>query len=145
MTDSSPGAFEVDLFSPQVIADPQPVYKVLRDKYPVYYSEEYDTYFFSRFADVWEVLRVGENALLATESNLPTPEYLRKHRNSAAPPFASINPMAPGPRLPSPWYEEMRSAHTAPLRPKSVAALKDLVRSSRASGSHSFCRVASST
>ena len=30
--------------------------------------------------------------------------------------------------MPSPWYEEMRLAHTAPLRPKSVAALKDFVR-----------------
>lgn len=128
MTGSSTAALRIDLFSPEVIADPQPVYKELRDKCPIYYSAEYDTYFFSRFADVWEVLRIGENALLATESNLPTPEYLRKHHNHGAPPFASINPMAPGPRLPSPWYEEMRSAHTAPLRPKSVAALKTFVQ-----------------
>src|SRR6202034_2066725 len=128
MSESTTTAPDIDLFSPQVIANPQPVYKVLRDKYPVYYSRDYDTYFFSRFADVWEVLRVGENALLATESNLPTPEYLRTRRNNGAPPFASVNPMAPGPRLASPWYEEMRLAHTAPLRPKSVAALKDFVR-----------------
>lgn len=128
MNGSTRAALEIDLFSPQVIANPQPVYKELRDKCPVYYSDEYDTYFFSRFADVWEALRIGENALLATESNLPTPEYLRKQRNNGAPAFASINPLAPGPRLPSPWYEEMRLAHTAPLRPKSVAALKDYVR-----------------
>jgi cytochrome P450 len=118
----------IDLFSREVIANPQPVYKMLRDQCPVYYYADYDTFFFSRFADVWEVLRIGENALLATESNLPTPEYLRTRRNNGAPPFASINPMAPGPRLASPWYEEMRLAHTAPLRPKSVAALKDFVR-----------------
>jgi cytochrome P450 len=128
MSESTTTALDIDLFSPQVIANPQPVYKELRDKYPVYYSRDYDTYFFSRFADVWEVLRIGENALLATESNLPTPEYLRTRRNNGAPPFASVNPMAPGPRLASPWYEEMRLAHTAPLRPKSVAALKDFVR-----------------
>lgn len=121
-------SFQIDLFSPAVIANPQPVYKELRDHHPVYYSEEYDTYFLSRFEDVWEALRIGENALLATESNLPTPEYLRTHRNDGAPPFASIDPMAPGPRLPSPWYEEMRLAHTAPLRPKSVATLQDFVR-----------------
>lgn len=128
MSESTTPALDIDLFSPQVIANPQPVYKELRDKYPVYYSRDYDTYFFARFADVWEVLRIGENALLATESNLPTPEYLRTRRNNGAPPFASVNPMAPGPRLASPWYEEMRLAHTAPLRPKSVAALKDFVR-----------------
>jgi cytochrome P450 len=129
MSEYATTALKIDLFSRQVIANPRPAYKELRDKCPVYYSDEYDTFFFSRFADVWEVLRIGENALLATESNLPTPEYLRKQRNNGAPPFASINPMAPGPRLPSPWYEEMRLAHTAPLRPKSVAALKDFVRS----------------
>lgn len=128
MSQATPAVLDIDLFSPQVIANPQPVYKELRDKCPVYYSADYDTYFFSRFADVWEVLRVGENALLATESNLPTPEYLRTRRNNGAPPFASSNPMAPGPRLPSPWYEEMRLAHTAPLRPQSVAALKHFVR-----------------
>ena len=105
MSESTTTALDIDLFSPQVIANPQPAYKELRDKCPVYYRADYDTYFFSRFADVWEVLRVGENALLATESNLPTPEYLRTRRNNGAPPFASVNPMAPGPRLASPWFE----------------------------------------
>jgi len=127
VSDTSSARFEIDLFSPGVIADPQPVYKRLRDNHPIYYSAEYDTYFLSRFDDVWEALRVGDNALLATESNLPTPEYLRTHRNSGAPPFASINPLAPGPRLPSPWYEEMRLAHAGPLRPKSVAALGEFI------------------
>ena len=72
---------------------------------------------------------MGENALLATESNLPTPEYLRKAAQQRRPTFRlHQSPWHPGPRLPSPWYEEMRLAHTAPLRPKSVAALKDFVR-----------------
>jgi cytochrome P450 len=119
--------FQVDLFSPEVLRDPAPVIKRLRDQHPVYYDRGYDTFFFSRFADVWEVLRIGDNALLATETNLPTPAYLRATHNTAAPPFASTNPMAPGPKLHSPWYEEMRLAHITPLRPKSVAALKDVI------------------
>jgi cytochrome P450 len=120
--------FDIDLFSPEAVADLEPIYRELRDRRPVYYSRDYDTFFLSRFEDVWDALRIGDNLLLATETNLPTPEYLRSNHNTAAPPLASTNPMAPGPTLHSPWYEEMRAAHIAPLRPKSVAALRDLVR-----------------
>jgi cytochrome P450 len=49
-------------------------------------------------------------------------------RNDGAPPFASVNPMSPGNKLPSPFYEEMRAAHIEPLRPKSVAALAEKTR-----------------
>jgi len=119
--------FEFDPFSAQVAADPDPYFKELRDNHPVYYSDAYDTYFFSRFEDVWEILRVGDNTFLATETNLPTAQYLRTHRNAAAPPLASTNPIAPGPMLHSPYYEEMRRAHIAPLQPKGVAALSDFI------------------
>lgn len=128
MTNVAAAEFDGDLFSPETLANPQPVFKLLRDQHPVFYSRDYDTFFFSRFEDVWEILRIGDNALLATETNLPTPEYLRTHRNNQAPPLASINPMAPGPQLHSPWYEEMRRAHIAPLRPKSVAKLAGDIR-----------------
>ncbi len=127
MSASMTSALEKDPFSIDLMSDPLPFYKELRDKTPVKYYEEYDTYFFSRFDDVWEVLRVGDNAFVATETNLPTPQYLRTHRNNGAPPFASANPMAAGPSLPSPYYEEMRFAHIAPLRPKSVEALQEFV------------------
>ncbi|CAN7628249.1 cytochrome P450 [Phenylobacterium sp. LjRoot219] len=120
--------FQIDLFAPEVVADLESVYRILRDEHPVYYDRAYDTFFFSRFEEVWEVLRIGDNILLATESNLPTPDYLRANHNKEAPPLASLNPMAPGPSLHSPWYEEMRAAHLAPLRPKSVAALRDFIR-----------------
>lgn len=42
--------------------------------------------------------------------------------------MASTNPMAPGPSLHSPYYEQMRQAHIAPLRPKSVSALQGFIR-----------------
>src|ERR1700733_13553367 len=128
MTGSTEASFKFDPFSIEVMANSDYYYKELRDKYPGYYSDEYDSYFFSRFDDVWEVLRVGDNTFVATEGNLPTPEYLRTHRNNGAPPFVSVNPMGPGPALPSPYYEQMRLAHIAPLQPKSVSALKDVVR-----------------
>lgn len=133
MSAATTSVLERDPFSIELMSNPLPFYKELRDTAPVKYYEEYDTYFFSRFDDVWEVLRVGDNAFVATETNLPTPQYLRTHKNNGAPKFASTSPMAAGPSLPSPQYEEMRIAHIAPLRPKSVAALQefvlDLVRS----------------
>lgn len=118
---------ETNPFSPDLFLDPGPFYKVLRDRAPHKYYPEYDTHFFSRFEDVWEVLRVVDNTFVATETNLPTPQYLRTHHNDGAPPFASSNPMSPGPSLPSPFYEQMRLAHIAPLRPNSVKALREFV------------------
>jgi len=98
---------EMDPFSLELMADPLPFYKALRDNQPVRYYEEYDTYFFSRFDDVWEVLRVGDNVLVATETNLPTPQYLRTHRNAGAPPFAS--PRGSNPRCCSSTVSRTRS------------------------------------
>jgi cytochrome P450 len=127
MAAATTSLLERDPFSIELMSNPLPFYKALRDNTPVRYYEQYDTYFFSRFDDVWEVLRVSDNAFVATETNLPTPQYLRTHRNDGAPRFASTNPMAAGPSLPSPYYEEMRMAHIAPLRPKSVLALQEFV------------------
>lgn len=117
-----------DPFSPELMRDPQPFYRALRDHEPVKYYPQYDTFFLSRFEDVWTALRIGDNTFLSTENSLPTPQYLRTHHNDGAPPFASSQPMAPGPTLPSPWYEAMRQAHIAPLRPKAVAKLADFIR-----------------
>ena len=104
-------------------------YRELRDHHPVYYYEDYDTFFISRFEDVWRLLRVGDNVFTAVETNLPTPDYLRNNRNTGHPPaFASIEPMAAMPLLASPWYEQMRNAHMPPLRPKTVRAQADFIR-----------------
>jgi cytochrome P450 len=127
MNELAQAKFEFDPFSVEVAADPESYYKQLRNKYPAYYNERYDTFFFSRFSDVWQILYTGDNTFVATEGNLPTPEYLSTHRNNGAPPFVSTNPMSPSNLLPSPYYEEMRRAHIAPLRPNAVQALKDFV------------------
>lgn len=122
-------AFERDPLDPLGLSDLPSFYKELRDNHPVYYYEPYDTFFFSRFEDVWEVLRTGDNTFVATETNLPTRDYLLTHRNTGnPPPFASHDPMAALPSLASPWYEEMRNAHMPPLKPKAVARLSGMIR-----------------
>jgi cytochrome P450 len=129
MTALTEAVFDKDPLSVEVMADLPGFYRELRDHHPVYYYEDYDTFFFSRFEHVWELLRTGDNVFAATETNLPTPDYLRSHRNTGnPPPFASSSPMAPMPALASPWYEEMRNAHMAPLKPKAVGALADFIR-----------------
>ncbi|MFV8816658.1 cytochrome P450 [Haliea sp. E17] len=128
MSLASQDDFYFDPFSAEVIANPDSWYRELRDHHPVYYNPDYDTFFFSRFEDVWNVLRIGKNVLLATETNLPTSDYLRNRHNSEAPPLASTNPMAPGPQLHSPYYEAMHQLHIGPLRPRAVAQLQQFVR-----------------
>jgi hypothetical protein len=44
-----------DPFAEEVLADPYPFYKQLRDEAPAYYLEKYDCWALSRFQDVWEV------------------------------------------------------------------------------------------
>lgn len=44
--------FRFDPFSPQVDADPFPFYKILRDEYPCFWSEEANMWIFSRYHDI---------------------------------------------------------------------------------------------
>jgi len=47
-------------FSERVIDDPFPVYRQLRDEAPIYYVEEFDCFFLSRFDDIWRALEAQE-------------------------------------------------------------------------------------
>jgi cytochrome P450 len=121
-------AFDFDPFSEEVLSQPEHHYRRVRDHTRVFYSAPYDTHFVSRFEDVWTTLTIGDNALVPTESVQPTPEHLRTIRHDGAPPFASIDPMAPGTLLASPHQEQLKHAHVGPFRPKAVAAISEFVR-----------------
>ena len=43
-----------DPYSEEVIQDPHPIYKRLRDEDPVHYLEKWDAWALSRFEDIWE-------------------------------------------------------------------------------------------
>ena len=45
--------FSYDPFDQAVMADPPSYYRVLREEYPVYYIQKWDTYALSRFEDIW--------------------------------------------------------------------------------------------
>ena len=44
---------EYDPFSDQILDDPFPVYRQLRDEAPVYYVEGLNSWALSRFEDIW--------------------------------------------------------------------------------------------
>jgi cytochrome P450 len=122
-----PQAFEYDPFSQQVMLDPMPFYKVLREQHPVYYIAKYDTYVFSRFQDIVELLSIQDNTFIASDTTLPNPEILLKLNNGVARELP-LDPLPIGALLGSPHYENLRQAHIKPLRPKAVAALESYVR-----------------
>ncbi len=124
---AAPHAFDYDPFSQQVMANPLPFYKVLREQHPVYYLAKYDTYVFSRFQDVLALLSLQGNTLIASDTTLPSPEILLKHNNGVARELP-LDPLPIGALLGSPHYENLRHAHIQPLRPRAVATLEEYVR-----------------
>jgi cytochrome P450 len=116
-----------DPFDVKVMSNPHPYYTRLRNEQPVYYTAKYDTFWLSRFKDIVEMLAIGDNALVSSESSIPMPEVLLKH-HKGMPPRGSLNPLAPMTLLHSPTYDEVRNAHMKPFRPRAVAELEQYCR-----------------
>jgi cytochrome P450 len=127
LDDLKPDDIGYDPFDVRVMTNPHPYYTRLRNERPVYYTAKYDTFWLSRFRDIVEMLAIGDNALVSSESSIPMPEVLRRH-HKGEPPKASINPLAPMTLLESPTYDEVRNAHIKPFRPRPVAELEEFCR-----------------
>lgn len=124
---ADPDHFSYDPFAPEVMEDPLPFYRTMREHFPVYYIEKYDTFFLSRFEDAYEMLSKTDNTFIASEGARPTPEvFLQPNRGHA--PVASTNPLAPHAYHGSPVHEILRQAHSRPLRPGAVQKLTEFVR-----------------
>jgi cytochrome P450 len=119
--------FSYDPFDAQVMANPLPYYRILREHYPVYYMPQWDTFALSRFEDIWRVLEVNDGTFVASEGTLPAASVLAKH---------NTGPVGDPPLHPLPFhavfdadlYGEIRRAHSQPLRPRAVAGLEDRIR-----------------
>jgi len=85
VTEAVTGEFSYDPFDPAVMADPTPYYRVLREKYPLYHIEKWDTWALSRFSDIWEVLEVNDGTFVASEGTLPAATVLAEHNDGAVP------------------------------------------------------------
>lgn len=119
--------FSYDPFDPAVMADPLPYYRIMRDRYPVYYVERWDTYALSRFSDIWAVLEINDGTFVASEGTLPAATVLAGH-NDGPVPDPPLHPMPFHANFDNPVYDDVRRCTAAPFRPRSVAALADRIR-----------------
>ena len=126
MTASS-ADFAYDPFDADVMANPLPYYRTLRDDHPVYYMPQWDTFALSRFDDIWQVLEVNDGTFVASEGTLPPAAVLAKH-NTGPVEDPPLHPLPFHAVFDTDLYGEIRRAHSAPLRPRSVAGLEARIR-----------------
>jgi cytochrome P450 len=119
--------FSYDPFDPAVMADPLRYYRVLREHYPVYYLDKWDTFALSRFADIWDVLAVNDGTFVASEGTLPPASTLARHNDGpvADPPW---HPLPFHAVFDAPIYDGVRQAHSKSFRPKAAAQLETRIR-----------------
>ena len=116
-----------DPFSAEVMANPLPFYARLRREAPVLFLEKYDSFVFSRFQDIVDVMTTPGNVLIASESTLPTVETLLNPNNGTV--FeVPMEPLPGGPLLGSPHFEVLRTAHIRPFRPSQVRAMAEFIQ-----------------
>lgn len=119
-------SFTYDPFAREVMNNPLPFYKELRAHHRAYFIPKYDLWAFSRFDDVVELLGMGDNALVGTDTSLPPPEALLRHNNGVIAPVA-MDPLPTSNLLGAPDYEILRQAHLKPFKPRAVAALSGTI------------------
>ncbi|MCV7286252.1 cytochrome P450 [Mycolicibacterium wolinskyi] len=119
--------FTYDPFDPDVMADPLPYYRILRDEHPVYYIDKWDTYALSRFDDIWEVLGITDGTFVASEGTLPAATVL-SHHNDGPVPDPPLHSMPFHANFDSPIYENVRRCTSAQFRPRAVPKLADRIR-----------------
>lgn len=119
--------FTYDPFDARVMANPLPYYRILRDRYPVYYMPQWDTFALSRFEDIWRVLEVNDGTFVASEGTLPAAAVLAQH-NAGPVDDPPLHPLPFHAVFDADLYGEIRRAHTQPLRPRAVAGLRDRIR-----------------
>jgi cytochrome P450 len=119
--------FSYDPFDAEVMANPLPYYRILRDHYPVYYMPQWDTFALSRFEDIWQVLETNDGTFVASEGTLPAASVLAEH-NTGPVDDPPLHPLPFHAVFDAPLYGEIRRAHAQPLRPKAVAELETRIR-----------------
>ncbi|WP_328363548.1 cytochrome P450 [Mycobacterium sp. NBC_00419] len=119
--------FSYHPFDPEVMADPRPFYRTLRDSHPVYYIEDLDTFALSRFDDIWRVLEINDGTFVASEGTLPSAAVL-EHRNDGPVPDPALHPMPFHANFDAPIYDDVRRCTAGPFRPKPAATLQSRIQ-----------------
>lgn len=117
---------EYDPFAPEVMADPLPYYRALRDAGRTHPLPQYDAWAIPRFDDVWHALQdrdrlsIAEGPIFARD-RLVSP-------NSAAPSTDAQRPLRSFATIDPPTHTRLRRAMLAPFLPRAVATLEADVR-----------------
>ena len=101
---------------PEVLEDPMPIYKQLRDEAPAYYVEEFDCWALSRFEDIW--VQSADNDSYSAALRGTTPAHLITKQMGV---FPSVNMMDP------PEHVRNRALISGAFKPRRVAALAPIV------------------
>jgi len=117
MTPSTPARLRYSPFLPEVMVDPFPFYRRLRDEAPAYHLEEYDAWALSRFEDVWQATEDVETFVNA--GGTTAAQALSKVES----PVASIN------QIDGDAHTSLRKAIRGVFSRASAHALESLVRS----------------
>ena len=107
---------EYDPFSEEVMRDPAPIYKRMRDEAPAYYNEKWDCWALSRFADIW---KASADTKHFTATKGTTSAHLLTKVQPATP---MINLMDP------PQHSKMRSSFRNYFGAPQVAGLEPMIR-----------------
>ena len=101
---------------PEILEDPLPIYKQLRQEAPAYYVEEFDCWALSRFDDIWDQSADNESYSAALRGT--TPAHLITNQ---LPVFPSVNLMDP------PEHVRNRALISGAFKPRRVAGLAPIV------------------
>jgi cytochrome P450 len=103
-------------FSEAVYDDPYATYRRLRDEAPAYYLEEFDTWFLSRFEDVW---RMEQDQRPLTSRFGTTSTHLLTHQTPTSPNLSSLD---------GAQHTQVRAWFNPFFKPGRVGALEGRVR-----------------
>ncbi len=112
---------EYDPFSVEVMHDAMPIYKLLRDEAPAYYSEKWNFWALSRFQDIWTAS--GDTKHFTAAKGTTSAHLLTK----VQPVTPMINLMDP------PQHSQMRSTFRPYFSAPEVAGLEPMIREMAAS------------
>ncbi|WP_157217114.1 cytochrome P450 [Flavisphingomonas formosensis] len=118
--------FTYDPFSIEAMTDPQPLYRQLRDAWPVYPLPQYRSWAIARFADVWSLF-LDRERFTEAEGQVFARELLLAPTAGTVP-VASIEPLAIFNNLDPPVHGDVRRAMGASLMPGSVNKFEPMLR-----------------
>lgn len=115
-----------DPFAPEVMRDPEPYYRELRDTGPVHPLPQYHAWALPRFAEVWAVLNARDRISISDGPIFSRERLLEP--SSARPARVPTRPLRSFSMVDPPVHTRLRRALVGPFVPGAVATIEREVR-----------------